>query len=248
MKKIILSATAIIALNSSISADTIGMEAGYSAWSSSLSGSIKGSNTNDVNINLENDLGYGANKANGFFWVYIDHFVPLIPNFKIQQTNFSTSSIKNTNVTYDNKNYTGKVSSSLKLNQTDFIGYYRLLDNWVNFDLGINIKKIDGQITFSDNTAITNTDKSFSAYIPMLYAKARFDMPLTGLSIESDINYIGYSGSKFIDMKAGLVYETSYGLGATLGYRKENLTLNDIDDTNTNINIDGIYAGLFYHF
>ena len=61
-------------------------------------------------------------------------------------------------------------------------------------------------------------------------------------------SYIGYNGRKFTDIKAGLVYETHIGLGARIGYRIENLTIDDIDDTNTNIDIKGIYAGLFFHF
>ena len=49
-------------------------------------------------------------------------------------------------------------------------------------------------------------------------------------------------------MKAGVVYETTFGLGATLGIRQEKLTLDDIDGVYGDVNIEGIYAGVFFHF
>lgn len=249
MKKIILSTTAALLMVTSVNADFIGAEAGYAAWSSKLSGSIKGGSAGDADINLEDDLGFGSNESNSFFWAYIDHPLPLIPNLKIQKTSFSDSSSKNstTGVTFDGKTYNGTVNTGLTLDQIDLITYYRIMDNWVNLDLGINFKIIDGNIKLSA-TGTADTDKDFNAVIPMLYAKARFDMPFTGLSIEADTSYIGLQGSSFTDMKAGIVYETSYGLGVTAGYRIQNVTIDDIDDTNTDMDIKGIYAGLFYHF
>ncbi len=248
MKKIILSAAAALLMVTSANADFIGAEAGYAAWSSNLSGSIKGGDAGDANIGLQDDLGFGSNESNSFFWAYIDHPLPLIPNLKIQKTTFSDTSSKNANVTFDSKNYTGTVSTELTLDQIDLITYYRILDNWVNLDLGFNFKVIDGNIKLSNGGATTNTDKDFSAIIPMLYAKARFDLPFSGLSVEADTSYIGLNGSSFTDMKAGVVYETSYGLGVTAGYRMQNVTIDDIDNTNTDLDIKGIYAGLFYHF
>ncbi len=249
MKKILLSSMVAISLASSVHADFLGVEAGVATWSTSLSGTIQGTNSGDTSINLEDNLGYGDNSINNnYYWVYFDHPVPMLPNIKIQQTNYTTGTTKSTNITYGSKNYTGPVASSLTLDQTDFIGYYRILDNWVNLDLGINIKYISGEIKFSDSTATIDTNQAISLYIPMLYAKAKFDLPFTGLSTEIDASYIGYDGSSLTDYKAGIVYETSSGLGVTAGYRAENLTLDDIDNTNTNIDIDGMYLGVFYHF
>jgi len=248
MKKIILSATAALLMVTSANADILGAEAGFASWSSKLSGSIQGGNAGDTDINLEDNLGYGSNESNNFFWAYIDHPLPILPNLKIQRTSFSDSSSKTANVSFDGKAYSGSVNTQLQLDQIDIIGYYRILDNWVNLDLGVNFKVLDGNIKISDSTATLATNKDVSAIIPMLYGKARFDMPFTGLSVEADANYIGFSGSSFTDMKAGIVYETSYGLGVTAGYRIQNITIDDIDDTNSDMDIKGIYAGLFYHF
>ncbi|MGB5867401.1 MAG: TIGR04219 family outer membrane beta-barrel protein [Arcobacteraceae bacterium] len=247
MKKIFLSATLAVALATTINADTLGAEIGYAAWSSNLTGTVqKGSGT----LDFEKDLGYGSNKTNGFMWAYIDHPLPFLPNLKIQKTNFSDSATGriSSNVTFSGKtfNLSDAVTSSVTLDQIDVIPYWRILDNWVNFDIGLNIKAIDGNVQVDSSTQHANED--FSIILPMLYTKARFDLPLTGLSVEADASYIGYAVNKFSDIKAGIVYETSYGLGATIGYRHENITLDDIDDTYGDITIKGAYAGLFYHF
>jgi len=247
MKKIILSTATALLLSTTASADFIGAEAGAAVWSSSLTGTIKGGKTLDTNIDLEDNLGYGTKETNNFFWVYIDHPVPLIPNIKVQQTNLSSSGSKATTVKFDGKTYTSTVKSKITLNQTDFMAYYRLLDNWVNFDLGFNFKALKGNIQLSDDLG-TNIDKDFEATIPMLYAKARFDLPFSGLSVEADGSYISFNGSKLTDAKAGIVYESSFGLGATVGVRQQKIIIDDVSSTNTDIDTSGMYAGLFYHF
>jgi outer membrane protein len=247
MKKILLSTTLALTLTTSLSADVLGGEVGYAAWGTKLTGNVtKGVGT----LDFEKDLGYGNNETNGFMWAYIDHPLPILPNLKIQKTNFSdnASGTINANVTFDGKTFSASdsVTSSITLDQIDVIPYWRILDNWVNFDIGLNIKAIDGNIQVDSSTQHANED--FSVVLPMLYTKARFDLPLSGLSIEADASYIAYSGNKFSDIKAGIVYETTIGLGATAGYRTQSITLDDIDDTYGTLDIKGAYAGIFYHF
>jgi len=247
-KKILVGAILASSFTTLLSADTLGVEAGYAIWSPKLTGNIK---KDGDSIDLENDLGYGSTKINSFVWGYLDHPVPVLPNIKIQYTSYSDSAsgmLKKT-FTYAGKSFSANTyaTSEITLNQLDVIPYWRILDNWVNFDIGLNIKNIDGNLKIDTITPPRHVDEDFKVTVPMLYAKARFDMPFTGLSVESDISYISYSGNKLTDFKAGVVYQYKV-IGATLGYRKENLTLDDIDDTYGDINIAGVYAGVFLHF
>jgi outer membrane protein len=248
MKKILIaSATTALLCMSTLHGDTLGGEVGYATWNTKLTGNIK---KGISSFNFDNELGYGSHQTNGFLWAYIDHPLPLIPNLKIQKTNFSdngTGALQTFKVFNCNLLNVGALSSSIDFDQIDVIPYYRILDNWVNLDLGLNFKIIDGDISMTDNTSTTATT-DFTVVLPMLYAKARFDMPLTGLSVETDASYIGYDGNSFTDVKAGVVHESSIGLGATAGYRLQNITLDDIDDTYGKLDIKGIYAGLFFHF
>ena len=241
MKKIILSTILTSTLAVSINADFLGAEAGYALWKPSLTGTIKGGS--DQAINMEDDLGYGSNENNSFIWAYLDHPIPLLPNIKIQQTNYNVESSKIANISFNGTSYNTNVKSSFKLNQTDIIAYWRILDNWINLDLGIDIKNINGNIKLN-----TTTDKDFTVAVPLLYAKARFDLPFSGLSVEADISKISYSGNKLTDTKAAIVYQSSLGLGATFGIRNEKLVIDDVSDISTDLTISGTYLGIFYHF
>jgi len=243
-KKIILSVVCASLLSLSAHADFLGAEAGYAVWGSSTSGNIQGGSSADSNIDIEKTLGYDSTAVNGFFWAYLDHPLPLLPNIKIQHTNLKddASKVVTSAVQFDGNTYNAKVGSEITLNQTDVIAYWRILDNWVNVDLGFNLKTIDG------NIKLNTTSKNFKATVPMLYAKGRFDLPFTGLSVEADISTISYSGNKFTDFKAGLVYQSSLGLGANLGVRTETLKIDDIDNFNSNLTVSGAYLGVFYHF
>lgn len=248
MKKILIaSATATLLCTSTLSADTLGAEVGYAAWNTKLTGNIK---KGTDSLDFENDLGYGNSETNGFLWAYIDHPIPILPNLKVQKTFFSndaTGNIQNA-TSFDGTNLTtGASSTKLTFDQIDVIPYWRILDNWVNLDIGLNFKLIDGDISITDNTN-TTAQTDFTAVLPLLYTKVRIDLPFSGFSIETDASYIQYKKNKFTDIKAGLVYESSIGLGATIGYRKQNITLDDIDETYGDVDIKGAYAGLFFHF
>ena len=67
MKKIILSSVATFAMFSTLNADMLGGEVGFANWSPKLTGTIKGDNSGDTNINLENDFGYGTKKQIVFY-------------------------------------------------------------------------------------------------------------------------------------------------------------------------------------
>jgi outer membrane protein len=247
MKKIVLSSAVALMMTTSLSADFLGAEAGVAFWNTKVDGNIK---KGGDSIDLQKDLGYGNSQANNFFYASFDHPIPLLPNIKVQQTNFSDDGKGNVNksLTFAGQTFNANLptSSSLTLKQTDIIPYWRILDNWVNFDIGVNIRNIAGNVKI--DSAAVHTNEDFSVILPMAYAKARFDLPFSGLSVEADGSYIGFAGSSVTDIKGGVVYETPFGLGATLGYRKQNMTLDDIDSTYGDINAKGIYGGVFFHF
>jgi outer membrane protein len=230
-----------------VSADFIGFEAGAGYWNAKTTGSFQKGTTS---IDLEKDLGYGSNNGTNTFYALFEHPLPLIPNFKIQHTQLdeSSSSTVSRSLNFKGTNYAAstQVNSSYDLTQTDFIAYYEILDNWINLDLGLNIKYLDGSVEL--NSIAANTREDFSVYIPMGYAKAQVDLPFTGFSVESDLSYIAYSSNHFYDAKIGVQYETSMGLGAELGYRQLQLKIDDLDDFSGDITTKGVYASLFYHF
>lgn len=250
MKKILTTVSLISMIGiTTANADFLGFEAGIGYWNAKTTGDFQKGTTS---IDLENDLKYGNSNGTNYYYALFEHPVPLIPNIKIQHTKLDESSngIINRNLNFNNQTFivNSQVTSSYDLTQTDFIAYYEILDNWINLDLGLNIKHLDGKVTLSAPAFNTNVSEDFSIYIPMGYVKAQFDLPFTGLSLESELSYIGYSSNHFYDAKVGLQYETSYGLGMEAGYREMQLKIDDIDNFYSNITVSGAYLSLFYHF
>jgi outer membrane protein len=244
VKKILLS-TALLA--SFATADFLGVEAGITAFSNNIDGNFK--YKGDL-INTKDTIGIDETNSNIGIWVSFEHPAPLIPNVKIKHVDLEYSGNKSltNNTTFANKSFNANetIQSNIELTQTDFIAYYEILDNYVNLDLGLNLKLIDTKFKIASTNQVAQND--ISTAIPMLYTKAKVELPFSGAFLEAELSYIGYSGNTIYDAQASVGYESSLGLGANLGYRKINLKLDDVKDTSTNITVDGAFASVFYHF
>jgi outer membrane protein len=228
------------------SADFLGFNVGVDVWGHSPSGTISyGGTDND----LKNDLGLGDKTEVGF-WASFEHPVPFLPNIKVAYNPVSTTGDGKLKADFGvGSNIitaTTPVHSELTLDQLDGILYYELLDNVVSLDAGLDIKYVNGNAKVTGAGQTVNKD--FSAPVPMLYANVSVALPFSGLSAGIQGSYIGYSGSHLSDFTVGASYESSLGLGATVGYRRESLKLKDVDSVNVDNTIDGPFGAVFYHF
>jgi len=83
----------------------------------------------------------------------------------------------------------------------------------------------------------------------MIYANVRVPVPfLENLSIGAEGNYITYDGSTVYDLQADVRYEIFMGLGIEAGYRAQKYKLDDIDDTSSDIDIEGFFIGAVWDF
>lgn len=96
---------------------------------------------------------------------------------------------------------------------------------------------------FTDKASV---DLDFVA--PLLYGKVRFDLPLTGLYVSADGNWIGAGGANLYDLWARAGYTFAFGLGIEAGLRKTELELDDIDDLDAEVTLDGQYIAVTFHF
>ena len=120
-------------------ADFIGLNIGANHWTPEVSGSF--STNNDSQIRLDNDLGFRDDSSTSLS-VSFEHPVPGLPNIKYRgyDLNASSSSSISTPITFDGTSYVGDINSTLDLSHNDIVLYYELLDNWINIDLGIDLK------------------------------------------------------------------------------------------------------------
>lgn len=248
MKKLTLLAAIAATAASFANADTVlGVYAGYGSWDSSFDGK-----TGKPSITLD-DLGVKDHK-NKFFYIALEHPVPIIPNIRLAHTEISsrqTSAISKS-FTFDGTTYLANetVNSEFDLTHTDATLYYEILDNWVNLDLGLTARQFDGFVyAQSVSTPSRNKKEDIDQVLPMLYGKVQFDLPFTGLSAGFEGNYVSYSGDKATDYSAKISYlfDSVLDIGLEAGYRKLSVTV-DEDELQANVDLKGPYAAVIAHF
>lgn len=211
-------------ISASASAATIlgfGAEADY--YTPSASGDFDYKNTS-TRFNSDDESGYQVG-------IYLEHPLPLLPNVRVDftpETSFSGS---------DGFSGVNKVS----LEQTDITPYYEILDNVVDIDLGVSFKIIDATIEGV-------IDDRFSEVIPMGYLGVALTPPLSPLSVEGSVKYVGYAGDSLTDARIKVLWKIAAGLGAQAGYRYESLEISNRFDINTNVTFKGPFVGLNYRF
>jgi outer membrane protein len=249
MKRLLLASAITACTLSAAHADTVfGIYAGAYNWKADYSGDINDTDA-DQNIDLEDDLGF-SDESNTVFYIAVEHPVPILPNVRIQHTALDSSADGRLtrDFTFDDVDFSvgQDVATKIDFTHTDLTLYYEVLDNWVNLDLGLTVRKFDGEIEIvgAGETAQVDID----ATLPMLYVAAQFDLPLTGLSAGLSGNAIGYSGNTLLDLNGYLQYEFAFGLGLRGGYRTFSLKLDDVNDIDSDLTLDGYYAALTFHF
>ncbi|WP_299012895.1 TIGR04219 family outer membrane beta-barrel protein [uncultured Photobacterium sp.] len=190
----------------------------------------------DVEVNMwQQSHSFAGSEVNGddtsfTFEASLEHFVPLIPNFKIGQ-----SSVDNDEYAYTKRDYTL---------------YYEFLDNGlVSLDAGVGISQFtDGEIK-----KLGLNLEEFSGYLPHLYAGAEVGIPMTPIFVFAKGTGMSFNDNNMFDASVGVQYSIglyAFDLELQAGYRVHNLDLQDFDDLKTDLDIktDGLFAGVNFDF
>jgi len=236
--------TSCLLAASLMQADVIGGELsiGYINQSPSGTFAYKGNSAD-----IEKDFGWDTE---GSFTLkgYIEHPLPVIPNIRVVYNNLTYSGTGTvTNLKFGDKVYSGTINTDMDLDIIDGTLYYEILDNWVNLDLGLNAKYIDGS-AYVQNDFLGKSDADFSVVLPTLYAKARFDVPTTDLSFQAEGDIITYDDNTLYDLYLTARYTFMLGLGVEAGFKMFKLKLDDVDDITADIDFKGLYAAVVWDF
>lgn len=226
---------ALSVLSTNVNADALGLFIGGGTWDHDPSGSF--ASFGDTAIDVESDLNYSG-ESDTYFYAAFEHFVPLIPNVRIEAASLGHSG---TASAVDFNGFTLTGPSSISLDTTDAILYYRILDNWVSLDLGLNWRKLDADFIVDTETV------SISESIPMVYGSVQFDLPFTGFSVGGDMNLTDYSGSTYREVRLRALYEIGV-IGFEAGIKSVTLELDDVDGIDADLEFEGIMLGAFLHF
>lgn len=254
MKKII-SALAFGAILASTSyADLTRVAMGAGTWMQTPSGNATynataGANGTDT---LKQDQ-----KTDPYVWLLIKHPIPVIPNIRLEYSTVEATG-----------NPTGQwgaistsiipisgTSSKLDLTQYDIIPYYSLLDNtlWMTLDVGLDLKMTDVDYKANATGSFIGYENKQSMVIPMVYLRARVQIPTTKIGIEGDVKAITNGTSKFYDVRAKIDYTFDFvpiiQPAVEVGYRRENINIDESSaDIKTNITFSGFFAGVMLRF
>ena len=232
-------------------ADTLlGLYAGAQTWNMQTSGGFS-NNDNNANFNFDE-------QANSNLYVAFEHPLPLIPNVKLQRTVIDTNGETTLDTGFDFGGKTYASSSNLitdvELTATDFILYYELFDNdLISFDLGLNVKYIDGELFVTDKGDEPNSSRErFSGPIPMAYSRLALGLPLTGFGAFVEGSFLSIDDQTLSDYQAAVTYSLIENLAIDvtfqIGYRAITLELDDLDDIYADLEFKGFFAGLEVHF
>ncbi len=231
-------------------ADTIGGELNIGYYEHNPSGTIE---YQGDSLDLEDDFKW-KKESDVFAKLYIEHPIPLLPNIRLGYSSFghSGSGILSKDIKFANQTYTGKIDSTFDLDMYDLTLYYEVVDIGLDFDLGLNVRYLDGSVSAvgigGNPPKPINESTSFTLPVPMVYAKARVPIPATDIALQVEGNYISYSGNQFYDFEAGVRYSFALGLGLEGGYKTMKLKLDDVDDLTLDSTFSGAYAKLVWDF
>ncbi|OHE06768.1 MAG: hypothetical protein A2513_00250 [Sulfurimonas sp. RIFOXYD12_FULL_33_39] len=250
MKKILYSLTCMSLLASCAMADFTRVEVGTGAWMQTPNGSAtyteSGANGSYVSAKKDNTKPY--------IWAIIKHPLPALPNLRLEYVSIeddgtATGRFKDFDI--------GAVTTSLSydMKQYDIIPYYNILDNtgWITFDLGLDIKIVDASYTAAPLVPFTGYSDSAVFPIPLLYARARVEIPSTEIGVEADIKYITTGDSTVYDVRAKVDYTFDFVSvvkpALEVGYRVQKLDIDESSvDAKLDIDFSGFYAGLMLRF
>ncbi len=228
------------------SADALGVYLGAGSWNHSASGYVSDSSTN---IDLKDDLNLKDNQE-GYFYIAIEHPLPIIPNIKFASTKLSHAGngILTQTVTFGGQpfNLAESVTSTVVLDSTDVTAYYEILDNVVELDLGLTARKLDGKIRVVG--AISGTgEQLINETVPMIYAALSVNLP-AGITLNGESNFVSAAGVTYTDLLVKLRYEIVSVFGVEGGIRTQKLSLKNIDNVTADITFSGPFIGAFLHF
>ena len=234
----------IAALPGMAAADVLSFTVGGGVWNETPEGGIN--KVTDVSaISVKDDL-FWSEESQGYLFATLEHPVPLLPNVRLMYTSLDHSGSGTANFDFEGITFSGNVANEFTIEQTDLLLYYEVLDNVVSLDLGLNVRLFDLTYNITDDIG-NNTSGSVSGPVPMLYGLVG-GSPWPGVLLSAELNYMAISGSTISDFNAKIAYTTDFFVGFEAGYRAQTIELDDVDDTNADLDFNGPFIGAYLKF
>ena len=249
MKKIALAAILASILSTNVQADALGIYFGGQIWDNQASG-VFGDGSSQIDFNL-------ADEKQQSFFIAFEHPLPMIPNIRIASTSLETKGNTALATEFEFQDETfqegTQVNANFNISYVDYTLYYELFDNdLLTFDFGLTGRDFDGDVTVSaqgtsgSETVTQSASVTVTDIVPMLYVHTSLGLPLTGLNLYAQGNFLSIDKHTLYDYEVGVSYEMvdnlAIGVNINAGYRAVKLELEDLNDLYTNIEFDGVFT------
>ncbi len=207
---------------------------------------------NSSSIDLVDDLDVD-NPAQTSMVLILEHPISALPNIRYQSYSMDSSDRLTINPQFSFNQGSlgngGDSNTSYDLSYNDLVLYYQLLNNWMDLDMGVDLKRLDGQVSQSGSG---NNSVDIDETIPLFHLSARVDLPINGLYVGANINTsilnLGISESGAQDSTIMLGFENGTGLGIAGGIKTFSLELDNSNDSNTDLGYDGLFVNGYLNF
>jgi len=229
-------------------AEFVGLNIGANPATAAYPGAFS---NNSSSIDLVDDLDADSSARSSMVLI-LEHPIPVLPNVRYRGYNLDSSDNSGLNsdigLNGGMLEAAGNGNSAFDLDHEDIVLYYQLLNNWIDLDMGVDLKRFDGQISQTGDGGSVSVDET----IPLLYLSARIDLPVNGMYLGAKINAnvvdLGISESTAQDSTFLLGYQSGTGLGIEGGIKYFSLELNDADNLDSDFEYDGLFLNGYINF
>ncbi len=184
-------------------------------------------------------------------WVQLQNLGTGVPNVRLQYRRselYGSRAIDGSSATGRADYLAGQtLESQASIDQYDATLYYPLTDRpGMSLDVGLNLRYLDANVAGAPGSAAR--EERLSAYLPMVYAKALFDLPFAGLSAGFEGSTLQYDSNRVLDYEAKLSYEMNSAFGLQGGWRHQRLKLDDSSSMATDLEREGPFLDFYFHF
>ena len=205
-------------------------------WYGQPSGDVQ---SRGSNIDVEDDLDY-SDQTHPELTLRVAHPAPLIPNARVRYIDIQHDGTGSISTRFENIDPSGSedVESDLDLSHLDYTVFYTAPIPLVTLDVGINVKQFVGDFEIEGRDTGDRESLDIDEFLPMGHIRGDVDLPLTGLGVGAEVNYIGYSGDSARDIEAYLKYtlEPVYVQG---GYREFGVDVDASGDLEVDTELKG---------
>lgn len=214
-------------------ADVIGVKGEAGIWRADYSGDMGSYGVGELGFNDEDGQ---------YVHLYAEHPVPFIPNARISYADISS------NKTWRLGDIDGG-TATIDLTHIDATAYYELLDNWINIDAGLSLRKFEGRASVSSPLGgLTTGSVNIDDVIPLGYLLVEADLPFTGWSAGIEVNYTEFDDYFISDntIKLRYLFDALLDVGFEIGYRQFDFDLSK--GFGVDLDLSGPFAGFAFHF